>query len=93
LDVIQSSKILGFLLKTHHNEIVANPGLRPYLELIKNTNKKSLKVTKDKIGINLYGLQALLRQKESLENCYFPSAEAPEEIEGKGAKRKIAVRS
>ncbi|KAJ3371784.1 hypothetical protein HDU91_004929 [Kappamyces sp. JEL0680] len=95
LDTFYSSRILGFLLREHHDEIVSNRAIKMHLERIRNTNRKSLLEYRDKIGFNLFGLQALLREQTSSQVLYLGSEPAGSEL-GPGPssgklKRKVTI--
>ncbi|QRV72846.1 small nucleolar ribonucleoprotein complex subunit Dip2 [Ceratobasidium sp. AG-Ba] len=60
-----TSRILVFLLRTHHNQIVANRVLRTTLLALRNHLRGALKTHKDEIGYNLAALRIIRRRDES----------------------------
>ncbi|KAH0558774.1 hypothetical protein GP486_004587 [Trichoglossum hirsutum] len=49
-------RILFFMLKTHHRQIVGSKAIRPMLEGIRENLRKALKMQKDEMGFNLAAL-------------------------------------
>ena len=91
MDPILISKMLSFLLKYHHDEIVANQSLKECLERIRAAQNKALRNTKDKIGFNIYGISVLLRDMKNQELDFLPIEEIQNVSEIKGTKRKLKV--
>ncbi|KAG8719844.1 hypothetical protein FRC08_001846 [Ceratobasidium sp. 394] len=60
-----TSRILAFLLRTHHNQIVANRVLRTTLLALRNHLRGALKIHKDEIGYNLAALRIIRRRDEA----------------------------
>jgi U3 small nucleolar RNA-associated protein 12 len=50
-------RILFFMLKTHHRQIVGSKAIRPMLEGIRGSLRKTLKMQKDEMGFNLAALR------------------------------------
>ncbi|KAF8605289.1 WD-repeat-containing protein [Ceratobasidium sp. AG-I] len=60
-----TSRILVFLLRTHHHQIVANRVLRTTLLALKNHLRGALKAHKDEVGYNLAALRIIRRRDDS----------------------------
>lgn len=59
------SRILFFLLRTHHNQIVANRVMRGTLICLREHLRDSLRRQQETIGYNLAALQFISRKEES----------------------------
>lgn len=88
------SRILFFLLKIHHHQIVANRVMRTALIPLRVHLRKSLRREKDAIGYNLVALQHLRRRTEAERTAQFYEEEDFDEekvrakiAEGKKRKR------
>ncbi|KAI8871592.1 Utp12-domain-containing protein [Ramicandelaber brevisporus] len=85
-------RILFFLLKTHHNQIVANRMMRGVLDEVRVEVRKGLKKQRDEIGFNVAGLMALKRTWEMNATSHFIDEEKIEEAVKKNtAKRKFVT--
>jgi U3 small nucleolar RNA-associated protein 12 len=78
-----SNRLLTFLLKSHHAQLVATRTLKPILERIQTSYKSQLIRKRDEVGYNLAGL--LMMKREIKENALF-FGESSEPI-GKSHKR------
>ncbi|KAG2118849.1 WD-repeat-containing protein [Suillus discolor] len=88
------SRILFFLLKIHHHQIVANRVMRTALIPLRVHLRRSLRREKDTIGYNLVALQHLRRRTEAERTAQFYEEEDFDEekvrakiAEGKKRKR------
>ncbi|KAG2369907.1 WD40-repeat-containing domain protein [Suillus spraguei] len=88
------SRILFFLLKIHHHQIVTNRVMRTTLIPLRVHLRKSLRREKDAIGYNLVALQHLRRRTEAERTAQFYEEEDFDEekvrakiAEGKKRKR------
>ena len=82
-------RILFFILKTHHKQIIASQTMRPMLEGIWNNLKRSLQRQKDEMGFNLAALRFIgNRIKEKGRTEYVDEATWEEEDIGKGRKKR-----
>lgn len=83
-------RILFFMLKTYHRQIVASKTMRPMLDEIRQHLRKALQHQKDEMGFNLAALKFVggrIREKGSKD--YIDEAVWEEEEEAKkGGKRK-----
>lgn len=83
-------RILFFVLKTYHRQIVASKTMRPMLDEIRQHLRKALQYQKDEMGFNLAALKFVgsrIREKGSKD--YIDEAVWEEEEEAKkGGKRK-----
>jgi U3 small nucleolar RNA-associated protein 12 len=89
-----TSRILFFLLRTHHNELVSTRALRPTLERIRTAHKKLLVDWKDMLGFNVAGLTFLKQELDARRSSGFMDdtpIEPEVEIKGKQRKRKAVV--
>jgi U3 small nucleolar RNA-associated protein 12 len=67
MNVPLTCRVLFFMLKTHHRQIVASKTMKPMLQGIKSNLRTSLKRQKDEIGFNLAALRVIttkVKQKE-----------------------------
>lgn len=67
MNIPLTCRILFFMLKTHHRQIVASKTMKPMLQGIKGNLRASLKRQKDEIGYNLAALRVItakVKQKE-----------------------------
>ncbi|GAA6005178.1 snoRNA-binding rRNA-processing protein DIP2 [Rhodotorula paludigena] len=60
-----TSRVLFFLLRTHHSQIVATRALRPTMVALKGHLRDALKKQKNTLGYNLAALKYLARQHEA----------------------------
>lgn len=83
-------RILFFMLKTYHRQIVASKTMRPMLDEIRQHLRKALQDQKNEMGFNLAALKfvgGMIREKGSKD--YIDEAMWEEEEEAKkGGKRK-----
>lgn len=61
LDVVLASRVLTFLLKVHHNQIIADDSLRVQLETLRSIQMDQLRTFKDTVGYNIVALKALIQ--------------------------------
>ncbi|KAI8929330.1 WD40-repeat-containing domain protein [Entophlyctis helioformis] len=66
-----TSRILFFLLQTHHHEMTSTRALRPVLERIRRATHHELKEHRDRVGYNVAGIQFLQREYESRHSSFF----------------------
>jgi len=81
-------RILFFMLKTHHKQIVASKTMRPMLEGIRLHLRSSLQRQKDEMGLNLAALRFLgsrIREKGTKE---YVDEEVWEEDEVQKGRKK-----
>lgn len=83
-------RILFFMLKTYHRQIVASKTMRPMLNEIRLHLRKALQHQKDEMGFNLAALKFVgVRIREGGSKDYIDEAVWEEEEEAKkGGKRK-----
>lgn len=62
MDVPLTCRILFFMLKTHHRQVVASKSMKAMLDGIKHHLRQTLKRQKDEMGYNLAALRLLSRQ-------------------------------
>ncbi|MCJ1306393.1 hypothetical protein MMC25_000035 [Agyrium rufum] len=86
-------RILFFLLKTHHRQIVASRTMRPMLDRIKETLRRGLQQHKDEMGFNLAALRFVGAQVKSAGTKEYVDEEVWEEEEksAKGKKKRAFV--
>ena len=89
LNMTLTCRILFFMLKTHHKQIVASQSMRPMLEGIRDNMKRSLQRQRDEIGFNLAALRFIgNRIKEKGHKEYVDEATWEEDDMGKGKKKR-----
>jgi U3 small nucleolar RNA-associated protein 12 len=82
------SRIIFFLLKTHHHQIVANRVMRTALIPLRKHLRDALKRQKDTIGYNLAALQYIRRRNEAERTAQFYDEEGLDE---EAVRAKIAA--
>jgi U3 small nucleolar RNA-associated protein 12 len=83
-------RVLFFMLKTHHRQIVASKMMRPMLDSIRSSLRRVLKRQKDEMGFNLSALQFVGQQIKAHGTKDYIDEEVWEEQErstGTGKKR------
>ncbi|KAH9940581.1 WD-repeat-containing protein [Amylocystis lapponica] len=92
-NIVLTSRIIFFLLKTHYHQVVANRIMRTALIPLRKHLRESLRKQKDMIGYNLAGLRYIKRQNDAQRTAVFyeeglDEARVQERIsEGKKRKR------
>lgn len=84
-------RILFFMLKTHHKQLVASKSLRPLLDGIREQLRGALQAQKDEMGFNLAALRFVGRRMGEMgRKQYVDEAvwEEEEEAIGKGKKKR-----
>lgn len=74
--IVLTSRIIFFLLKTHHHQIVANRVMRTALVPLRRHLREGLRKQKDALGYNLAALRFLQRQTDAKRTAEFYEAEA-----------------
>ncbi|KAF8316849.1 WD-repeat-containing protein [Clavulina sp. PMI_390] len=69
--IILVSRIMFFLLKTHHHQIVATRSVRPVLVQLRTRLRNALRRQKDEIGYNVAGLRFIRRTQEARTTADF----------------------
>jgi len=91
-NITLTSRILFFLLKTHHHQIVSNRRLRATLIPLRLHLRASLRRNQENIRYNLSALQYIKRKSEADKTTfYYEEGLAEEEVKAKiteGRKRK-----
>ncbi|CCM04814.1 uncharacterized protein FIBRA_07007 [Fibroporia radiculosa] len=98
-NVVLTSRIIFFLLKTHYHQIVANRVMRTALIPLRKHLRDSLRRQKDTLGYNLAALKYIKRQNDAQRVAHFYEEEGMDEdkvreriAEGKKRKR-VAIRT
>ena len=81
-------RILFFMLKTHHRQIVASKQMRQLLDAIREGLRASLEMQKDEMGFNLAALRFVGRRMEEMGRSEFVDEIVVEEDLGKGRKKR-----
>ena len=83
-------RILFFIVKTHHKQIVASRTMRPMLDRLREQLRGSLRAQKDELGFNLAALKYIGRRvQESGRSEYVDeSIWEEEDVVGKGRKKR-----
>ena len=82
-------RVLFFMLKTHHKQIVASKDLRALLEGVRGGLRKALADQKDLMGFNLAALRVVRsRVRESENRSFMGEHENGIEETGKGKKKR-----
>lgn len=89
LNMPLTCRVLFFMLKTHHKQIVASKGVRTTLDDIRDQLRRALQTQKDEMGFNLAALRFVGRKiGESKSSEYVDEALWDEEEVGKGRKKR-----
>ena len=98
-NIVLTSRIIFFLLKTHYHQIVANRIMRTALVPLRKHLRESLRKQKDTIAYNLAALKYIKRQNDAQRIAEFFEEEGMDEekvreriAEGKKRKR-VAIKS
>lgn len=92
-NLILTSRIIFFLLKTHHHQIVSNRVMRTALIPLRKNLRDGLRKQKDTMSYNLAALRYIKRQNDAQRTAEFFEEELDEEkvrekiAEGKKRKR------
>jgi U3 small nucleolar RNA-associated protein 12 len=82
-------RILFFLLKTHHKQVVASKTMRPMLERLRGGLRKSLGRQRGEMGFNLAALRFVGRRVSEKVTSDFVDEEVYKDVEsGKGRKKR-----
>lgn len=86
-------RVLFFMLKTHHRQIVSSKTMRPMLDRIRKTLRRVLTHQKDEMGFNLAALQFIANQiREQSTKDYVDEEtweEQQQQKQGTGKKRRF----
>ncbi|CAG8237084.1 unnamed protein product [Penicillium salamii] len=85
-------RVLFFILKTHHRQIVASKMMRPMLDSIRASLRRVLARQKDEMGFNLSALQFIGNQIQEQSTADYVDEETWEEQQtskGTGKKRQF----
>ena len=81
-------RVLFFMLKTHHKQIVASRDLRVLLENVRGGLRKALAEQKDLMGFNLAALKVVISKVTDSENRNFVGETDTERIEAEKGRKK-----
>ena len=83
-------RILFFMLKTHHKQLVASKSLRPMLDGIREQLRGALQAQKDEMGFNLAALRFVGRRMTETDTKRYVDEEVWEEEDAaeKGRKKR-----
>ncbi|KAL7273608.1 beta transducin [Rhizina undulata] len=82
-------RILFFVLKTHHRQIVASKTMRAMLDSVRRNLRAALKHQKDEMGFNLAAVRYIRTGVEGMGNKEFLDEEAYKEAEERGKKKRV----
>ncbi|KAH8106121.1 WD-repeat-containing protein [Cristinia sonorae] len=85
-NLILTSRIIFFLLKTHHHQVVANRVMRTALIPLRKHLRESLRKQKDTLSYNLAALRYIKRQSDAQRIAEF----FEEELDEEAVKERIA---
>jgi len=86
-NIVLVSRIMFFLLKTHHHQIVTNRTMRPVLIQLRTRLRGVLRRQKEEIGYNLAGLKFIKRNHEAKTAADFYAEAQEDEVK---VREKIA---
>lgn len=84
-------RILFFMLKTHHKQLVASKSLRPMLDEMRQRLRGALQTQKDEMGFNLAALRFVGKRMGEMGKKQYVDEEIweeEEEVIGKGRKKR-----
>ena len=81
-------RILFFLLKTHHKQIVATKTMRVLLSSVRKNLRAALKSQKDQMGFNLAAIRFVKNGVEAAGKSDFVDEEAFREVEERARKKR-----
>ena len=82
-------RLLTFMLKTHHKQIVASKLMRPMLEEVRGNVRRALSQQKDMVGYNLAALRVVgMRVREGSERDFFVDGEDANGAEDTRTKKR-----
>ncbi|GAA5974777.1 hypothetical protein JCM11641_007261 [Rhodosporidiobolus odoratus] len=84
-----TSRVLFFLLRTHHSQIVATRALRPTMVALKGHLRDALKKQKTTLGYNLAALKYLQRQHDANRVAEFYEQDATGMASEEEVRKKI----
>ncbi|KAI9828771.1 MAG: hypothetical protein M1832_001876 [Thelocarpon impressellum] len=85
-------RILAFMLKTHHKQIIASKMMRPMLEAVRSSLREALGRQKDIVGYNLAALRVIeMRVTEGSEREFFVDGDGVADEDEKGRKKRAFV--
>ena len=87
-NIVLTSRIIFFLLKTHHHQIVANRVMRTALIPLRRSLREGLRRQKDTLGYNLAALRFVQRQNDARRTAEF--FEKDEMLTEEQVREKIA---
>lgn len=87
-NIVLTSRIIFFLLKTHHHQIVANRVMRTALIPLRRSLREGLRRQKETIGYNLAALRFVQRQNDARRTAEF--FEKDEALTEEQVREKIA---
>ncbi|KAJ5280512.1 Small-subunit processome Utp12 [Penicillium angulare] len=85
-------RVLFFMLKTHHRQIVASKMMRPMLDSIRSSLRRVLARQKDEMGFNLSALQFIgnqIREQSTKDYIDEETWTEPQTQKGTGKKRQF----
>ncbi|KAA8570580.1 hypothetical protein EYC84_002840 [Monilinia fructicola] len=88
MNIPLTCRILFFMLKTHHKQIVASKTMRTMLDGIRENLRKSLKRQKDEMGFNLAALKIVGERVKDLGTKDYVDEETWEEDDGSSKKKR-----
>ncbi|KAK0190986.1 hypothetical protein F5146DRAFT_1103186 [Armillaria mellea] len=91
-NIVLVSRILFFLLRTHHHQIVANRVMRTALIPLRQHLRGALRRQKDTISYNLAALQYMRRRNDHDRNCLDEEKVRTRIAEGRKRKR-VAIKA
>ncbi|KAI5799152.1 hypothetical protein DFH27DRAFT_501148 [Peziza echinospora] len=83
-----TSKILFFILRTHHKQLVASKTMRPMLDSVRQNLRRALERQKDEMGYNLAATKFLLKGVREAAQKEFEEETSWEGIVGGGSGKK-----
>ena len=83
-------RILFFMLKTHHKQVVASKKMRTTLDEIREQLRSALQAQKDEMGFNIAALKFVGRRIEEMGGTEYVDEKVwdEEDIAGKGRKKR-----
>ena len=93
------SRVLAFLLKTHHHQIVANRVMRTVMISLRKNLRAALSRQKETLGYNLAALRFIQRQNDSARTAEYWEEEMDEDAvrakiaEGAKKRKRVGIKN
>ncbi|KAK9365942.1 WD40-repeat-containing domain protein [Lipomyces kononenkoae] len=88
-NITLSSRILFFLIRLYHRQIIANEIMRPMLSSVREHLRSAIQRQKDELGYNIAGLKYIRRAYDEEHTKEFLDEEEQRKEDEKGLKKRV----